>query len=144
MNADARTPAPPALSETSRRKTRVLGLVYDLTVLAIAGSAMLFIFAGIDAGLYASAALGVVASFALGYFSLRRSLMPLGPGVVRYGKLWVWMTVVAALSLITGKWQPIAFFALAGLAMTTLFALGGFLGARAADESQRLPPRADS
>jgi hypothetical protein len=144
MNSAARKPEPPTLSESGRPNTRVLGLVYDLTVLAIAGSAMLFMFAGLDAGLCASAVLGVVASFALGYFSLRRNLTPLGPGVVRYGKLWVWMTVVAALSLITGKWQPIVFFALAGLAMTTLFALGGLLGSRAADGSQRLPPRADS
>jgi hypothetical protein len=99
----------------------------------------------LDPGLYAAGGVGVVASFALGYVSLRRRLIPLGSGVVRYGKLWVWMTVVAALSLITGKWEPLVFFAVVGVAMTLLYALGGWLGSRAAESAQRFaPPRADS
>ena len=39
----------------------------------IMGSIMLFIFAGIDAGLYATAGLGGVVSFTLGYRSVRAS-----------------------------------------------------------------------
>ena len=146
MNISGEAPKP-AISgpNTGIRTTRILGLVYDLVVLAIAGSAMLFVFAGFDPGLYAAGGLGVIASFMLGYVSLRRRLTPLGGGVVRYGKLWVWMMVVAALSLITGKWQPLVLFAVVGVAMTLSYALGGWLGSRAAESAQRLaPPRADS
>lgn len=134
MNSNGRTPQPSLPGPNAGiRTTRILGLVYDLTVLAIAGSGMFFIFAGVDAGLYAAGALGMVASFALGYASLRRRLISLGRGVVRYGKLWVWMMVIAALSLVTGKWEPVVFFALVGVAMTLFYVLGGWLGARAAE-----------
>jgi hypothetical protein len=112
------------------RSIRILGLIYDIVVLAIVGSGLLFMFAGMDPGLYAAGGLGAVASFTLGYASLRRRLITLGAGVVRYGKLWVWMMVFAALSLITGKWEPLVFFAVIGVAMTLFYALGGWLGAR--------------
>jgi len=134
MNQEARPPQPPPLGpDPGLRTTRILGLIYDLVVLAIVGSGLLFMFAGIDAGVVAAGGLGVVASFTLGYASVRRRLIPLGAGVVRYGKLWVGMMVFAALSLITGKWEPLVFFAVVGVAMTLFYALGGWLGARAAD-----------
>ena len=144
MNVDNRTQQPSIPASTAGvRAARILGLVYDLAVLAIAGSAMFFMFAGFDPGLYAAGVVGVIVSFALGYVSLRRGLIPLGSGVVRYGKLWVWMTVVAALSLVTGKWQPLMFFAVVGVAMTLFYALGGWVGSRSSDQ-RFAPPRADS
>ena len=112
---------------------RVLGLIYDIAVLAIAGSALFFIFAGSDAGLGAAGVLGAVASFALGYASLRRRLIALGPGVVRYTRLWVLMTVVSAAPLINGNWGPLVLFAMAGVAMTLLYAIGGCLGSRSSE-----------
>lgn len=87
-------------------------------------------FAGSDAGLSAAGGLGAVASFALGYTSLRRRLIALGPGVVRYTRLWVGMTVVSSLSLINNKWEPLVLFAAAGIAMTLVYTLGGWLGSR--------------
>lgn len=114
------------------RAARGLGLIYDLAALAIMGSIMLFTFAGIDAGLYAAAAAGAIVSFALGYRSLRARRVELGRGTVRYAKLWVLMTVVSGLTLINGRWQPPAFFALASAVMLMLYALGGWLGARGA------------
>lgn len=131
MNGDR--PAPQSLAPRSGAagpSTRVLGLTYDIAVLAIAGSALFFMFAGSDAGLSAASGLGAVASFALGYASLRRRLIALGPGVVRYTRLWVGMTVVSSLSLINGNWGPLVLFAMAGVAMTLLYALGGWLGSR--------------
>ena len=134
MSDDGRVAQPPLREPNAGvRTTRILGLIYDLVVLAIAGSAMFFMFVGFDPGLYAAGGLGAVASFTLGYASLRRRLIPLGAGVVRYGKLWVWMMVFAALSLITGKWEPLVFFAVVGVAMTLIYALGGWLGARASE-----------
>ena len=131
MNGDrpAAQPHVPA-SGAAGPSTRVLGLVYDITVLAIAGSALFFMFAGSDAGLNAAGGLGAVASFALGYTSLRRRLIALGPGVVRYTRLWVGMTVVSSLSLINNKWEPLVLFATAGIAMTLVYTLGGWLGSR--------------
>ena len=112
------------------RTTRRLGLTYDLAAIAIMGSIMLFVFAGIDAGMYAAAGLGAVASFTLGYRSARARRVALGRGTVRYAKLWLLMTVVSGLALVTGRWQPLALFALTGAAMILLYAIGGWLGAR--------------
>jgi hypothetical protein len=131
MNGDR--PAPQSLvpgSGAAGPSAKVLGLVYDIAVIAIAGSALFFMFAGSDAGMDAAGGLGAVASFWLGYASLRRRLIALGAGVVRYSRLWVGMTVVSALSLINGKWEPLVLFAVVGVAMTLLYALGGWLGLR--------------
>ena len=109
---------------------RGLGLIYDLAAIAIMGCIMLFTFAGIDAGMYAAAGLGAVVSFTLGYRSMRARRIALGRGTARYSKLWVLMSVVSGLALISGRWQPLAVFALTGAAMILLYALGGWLGAR--------------
>ena len=111
---------------------RRLGLVYDLAAIAIMGSIMLFTFAGIDAGLYAAGGLGAIASFALGYRSLRARRVALGRGTARYAKLWLLMTVVSGLAVINGQWQPLAVFAVTSAAMTLLYALGGWVGTRSA------------
>ena len=116
---------------------RRLGLVYDLAAIAIMGSIMLFTFAGIDAGLYAAAGLGAAASFALGYRGLRARRVGLGRGIARYAKLWLLMTMVSALALINGKWQPLAVFAVTSAAMILLYALGGWLGARSEPREPR-------
>jgi hypothetical protein len=109
---------------------RRLGLVYDLAAIAIMGSIMLFTFVGIDAGLYGAAGLGAIVSFALGYRSLRAGGVTLGRGTARYAKLWLLMTVVSGLTLINGRWQPLAVFALTSSVVILLYALGGWLGAR--------------
>jgi hypothetical protein len=105
-------------------------LIYDITVLATAGGTIFFMFAGSDAGLYTAAGLGATAAFTLGYASLRRRAIMLGRGVVRYSRLWAGMTLVSALPLIDGRWQPLVLFALATVAMTLVFALGAWLGSR--------------
>lgn len=125
------------MSERDRAGRR-LGLVYDLAAIAIMGSIMLFTFAGIDAGLYAAGGLGAIASFALGYRSLRARRVALGRGTARYAKLWLLMTVVSGLALINGKWQPLAVFAVTSAAMILLYALGGWLGARGAPDEPQL------
>ena len=119
------------------RTARGLGLIYDLAAIAIMGSIMLFTFAGIDAGLYAAAGLGAIVSFALGYRSLRAGGVTLGRGTARYAKLWLLMTVVSALTLVNGRWQPPAFFAVTSAAMLLLYALGGWLGARSTPNGQK-------
>ena len=123
------------MSESDRAGKR-LGLVYDLAAIAIMGGIMLFTFAGIDAGLYAAAGLGAIASLALGYRSLRARRVALGRGTARYAKLWLLMTAVSGLALINGKWQPLAVFAVTSAAMILLYALGGWLGARGAASSE--------
>jgi hypothetical protein len=110
--------------------TRRLGLIYDLAVLAIIGSIMLFVFSGMDAAMYAAVAVGALVSFAIGYASLRQRRVALGPGTVRFGRLWVWMTLVAGLSLVDGKHEPMLFFGAVGAGMTLLYALGGWFGSR--------------
>jgi hypothetical protein len=112
------------------RAARGLGLIYDLAAIAIMGSTMLFAFAGIDAGLYAAAGSGAVVSFALGYRSMRARRFTLGQGTARYAKLWLLMTVVSGLTLVNGRWQPLAVFAVTSAAMLLLYALGGWLGTR--------------
>jgi hypothetical protein len=107
-----------------------LGLVYDLAAIAIMGSIMLFVFAGIDSGLYAAAGSGAIVSFTLGYRSARARRIALGRGAARYAKLWLLMTVFSGLTLINGRWQPLLFFALTSAAMIGLYALGGWLGSR--------------
>ena len=119
------------------RTGRRLGLTYDLAAIAIMGSIMLFTFAGTDAGLYAAAGSGAVVSFALGYRSLRAGRVTLGRGTARYAKLWLLMTVVSGLTLINGRWQPLALFAVTGAVMLLLYALGGWLGARSAPSGQK-------
>lgn len=119
------------------RAARGLGLIYDLAALSIMGCIMLFMFAGIDAGMYAAAGLGAIVSFTLGYRSMRTRRIALGRGTVRYSKLWVLMTVVSGLALIGGRWQPLALFALTGAAMILLYAIGGWLGARSAPGEPR-------
>jgi hypothetical protein len=119
------------------RSARSLGLIYDLAAIIIMGSIMLFVFAGIDAGLYGAAGLGVVASFVLGYRSARARRFTLGRGTARYAKLWLLMTAVSGLTLINGRWQPLAIFGVTGAAMILLYALGGWLGARSAPNGQQ-------
>ena len=112
------------------RAARGLGLIYDLAALAIMGGIMLFTFAGSDAGLYGAAGAGAVVSLALGYRSVRTRRFEPGRGTARYAKIWLLMTVVSGLTLINGRWQPPAIFALTSAVMILLYALGGWLGAR--------------
>jgi hypothetical protein len=127
MNGDRPAPLP-----TSRitRQARLLGLTYDLTVLATAGSTLFFMFAASDTGMYAAAALGAVAAFTLGYSGSSRRQIAMGPGVVRYARLWVAMTLVSAAGLVNDRWQPLVLFALASVAMVLFYTLGAWLGSR--------------
>lgn len=110
------------------RAARKLGLVYDLAAVAIMGSTMLFMFGGIDAGLYGAAGLGAVASFALGYWSVRTCRVTPGRGTARYSKLWLLMSLFSGLALIQGRWQPLAVFAATSSIMIALYASGAWLG----------------
>ena len=101
------------------------------------GSIMLFMYAGINSGMYAAAGLGAVVSFALGYRSMRARRFTLGRGTARYAKLWLLMTVVSGLTLINGRWQPVALFSLVSAAMLLLYALGGWLGARNGEDGPK-------
>jgi hypothetical protein len=105
-------------------------MIYDFAAIAIMGGIMLFTSAGIDAGLYAAAGSGAVMSFALGYRSMRARRFTLGQGTARYARLWLLMTAVSGLTLVDGRWQPLAVFAATSAAMLLLYALGGWLGAR--------------
>lgn len=119
------------------RVARGLGLIYDLAAIAIMGSIMLFMFAGIDSGLYAAAGLGAIVSFTLGYRSVRARRIAPGRGTARYAKLWLLMTVFSGLTLTNGKWQPVALFALTSATMIGLYALGGWLGSRRVPGEQK-------
>ena len=109
-----------------------LELLYDLGALAIAGSMLLTKHAGLNLAMYAATSVGAVASFAIGYASLRKRRVALGPGTVRFARLWVGMMLVASLNLISGSHEPVLLFATLGLTMTLLYALGGWAGSRRA------------
>ena len=135
MNGDRPGLPSPAPESGVTRRARLLGLTYDLAVLATAGSTLFFLFAGSDAGMYAAAGLGALAAFTLGYSGLSRRQIALGPGVVRYARLWVAMTLVSAVSLVNDKWQPLVLFSLASVAMTLAYALGAWLGSRSRESA---------
>ena len=64
--------------------------------------------------LYVAAIIGVLASVAVGRTSWQSGEYSLQMRLWTFAKGWLLVIVLAAISLLHGKWQPMAFFALAG------------------------------
>jgi hypothetical protein len=74
--------------------------------------------------LYVAAAVGAVASLAVGRTLGRSDARLLAARVKRLAKGWLVVVALAALSLLHGQWQPMVFFAMAGVVSSGLFWLG--------------------
>jgi uncharacterized membrane protein YecN with MAPEG domain len=74
--------------------------------------------------LYVAAAVGVLASIAVGRTSGKVEEFPLRPRLWKFAKGWLVVIIFAALGLLHGKWQPMVFFALVGVLSSVLFWLG--------------------
>jgi hypothetical protein len=74
--------------------------------------------------LYVAAVLGVLASIAVGRTLGRSDESVLATRVRKFARGWIVVVALAALSLLHGKWQPMAFFATAGVISSSLFWLG--------------------
>jgi hypothetical protein len=74
--------------------------------------------------LYVAAVLGVLASVAVGRTSGPPALIPMRSRMVKFAKGWVLIVAGASLSLLHGRWQPMVFFALAGLVSSGCFWVG--------------------
>jgi hypothetical protein len=74
--------------------------------------------------LYVAAVIGVLVSVAVGRTS-RESGDSLQARLWRFAKGWLLVVALAAISLLHGKWQPMAFFALAGGVSSAFFWVAG-------------------
>jgi hypothetical protein len=74
--------------------------------------------------LYVAAVAGVLASIAVGRTSGKSEEFPLQARLWKFGKGWLLIVALAALSLFHGKWQPMLFFALVGVISSGFFWLG--------------------
>jgi hypothetical protein len=74
--------------------------------------------------LYVAAVLGALASLAVGRTLARPDEFSRRAPVRRFAKGWVVVVVLAALSLLHGKWQPMAFFGVVGVISSVLFWVG--------------------
>jgi hypothetical protein len=74
--------------------------------------------------LYVAAVLGALASIAVGRTLGRLDESSWRAPVRMFAKSWVLVVVLAALSLLHGKWQPMAFFAVVGVISSGLFWVG--------------------
>lgn len=74
--------------------------------------------------LYVAVLIGAVASIAVGRTLGRSDEYVLAARVGKFAKGWIVVVTLAALSLLHGKWQPMAFFAVAGVVSSGLFLLG--------------------
>jgi hypothetical protein len=75
--------------------------------------------------LYVAAVIGVLASVAVGRTSGTGAGGSLQRRVWRFAKSWVIIVLLAALSVLHGKWEPMVFFSFVGLISTLVFWLGG-------------------
>ena len=91
------------------------------TPLGIALLLILSMMSATEEWLYVAAALGAVASVAVGRTLERSENSALPARVKKFSKGWVIVVALAALSLLHGKWQPMAFFAIAGVISSALF-----------------------
>ncbi len=94
------------------------------TPFAIALTLIFSMMSATEEWLYVAAALGVLASLAVGRTLGQSDTPSLQARVRKFAKGWVLVVALAALSLLHGTWQPMVFFALVGLASSTLFWLG--------------------
>jgi hypothetical protein len=91
------------------------------TPLAIAFGLVFSMMSSTEEWLYVATAVGAVASIAVGRTLGRSDARVLAGRVGTFAKAWMVVVVLAALSLLHGKWQPMAFFALAGVSSSALF-----------------------
>jgi|GEM_PF-451959 hypothetical protein len=77
-----------------------------------------------EAWLYAAAVLGVLASIAVGRTSGKAEEAPVQVRLWKFAKSWLLVVALAAISILHGKWQPMVFFALAGVLSSALFWCG--------------------
>ena len=95
------------------------------TPVAIALALVFSMMSTTEEWLYVAAAVGVLASIAVGRTLGRSDQRVLAARVMKFAKGWIIVAAVTALSLLNGKWQPMAFFAISGVVSTGLFWLGG-------------------
>jgi hypothetical protein len=95
-----------------------------LTPFAIAFALIISMMSPREEWLYVAAVIGVLASLAVGRTSGLRRDGSLPTGVWRFAKGWLVVVLVAGLSMLHGKWQPMLFFILVGFVSTALFWLG--------------------
>ena len=74
--------------------------------------------------LYVAAVIGALASLAVGRTSGTSQEFSVQAHLRKFGKGWLLVVGLAALSLMNGKWQPMVFFALVGVISSALFWLG--------------------
>jgi hypothetical protein len=94
------------------------------TPLAIA---IVFIFSMMPAReewLYVAAVLGGLASLAVGRSLGRSEDFVLQRRTWKFAKSWLLVVLLAAVSLLHGKWQPMVFFAVVGLLSSAFFWIG--------------------
>ena len=86
--------------------------------------------------LYVAAVIGVLASLAVGRTSGASAAGSLHRRVWRFARGWLIVVVLAALSVLHGKWEPMVFFAFVGLVSTVFFWLACKSGNRNASASK--------
>jgi hypothetical protein len=74
-----------------------------------------------EAWLYVAAIVGALASVAVGRTLERSDKRLFAARVKTFVKSWIVVVALAALSLLHGNWQPMLFFALAGVISSSLF-----------------------
>ncbi|HET8722392.1 MAG TPA: hypothetical protein VFM24_10210 [Nitrospira sp.] len=89
--------------------------------MAIALVLVLSMMSATEEWLYVAAVLGALASVAVGRTLGRSDNSALAARVRKFAKGWIIVVALAALSLLHGKWQPMAFFAIAGVISSALF-----------------------
>ncbi len=97
-----------------------------VTLFVVLGS----MFGGLTEVLYGAIAAAIAGSVALGVVSTQCGWIVPKQGARRFAQPWLWMTAFAALSLINGKWEPMAFFGALAAGATTLYWLGTMIGRR--------------
>jgi hypothetical protein len=90
----------------------------------IAGGLIFAMMGGMDALLYGIFAAGAIGSFVLGQCAIKDDVPSRDERLRKFGKGWLLVIGLAALSLINGKWEPMVFFALASAISSGLFWLG--------------------
>jgi hypothetical protein len=74
--------------------------------------------------LYVAVVLGVLASIAVGRTLGKSDALALRTYMWAFAKGWGFVVVLAAFSLLHGKWQPMVFFAIVGIISSGLLWLG--------------------
>ena len=92
--------------------------------LAIALALVFSMMSATQEWLYVAAAVGVVASIAVGRTSGNSAAFPLPVRLWKFAQGWLLVVGLASLSLLHGKWEPMVFFALVGGVSLAFFWIG--------------------